>query len=304
MEPSTPPLLLVLVENLGSEDLAGLAPTEAAGTTPTQLTRLPRDPIGYLMGEGDAVQALRDGGIAVDRSSIALESRTASPQKVLARMRARATGTAPVTMLATRLAAGDRRAARAELDALLAEVGAAVRRGDRPETWLVGLGGEQPVRKTFDFASHWRNACRWPLSGEVRVTVTATRAIVRAADARSFAMVRELLRRAPFADHGTIAPARGAELAFAAHDGVAFGAHTQWSRRATASPAVALWPRAAGPCPAECAFADWLAAFWLRAFAVHGVEPPAPVVLRPSVAIERRVWTDPSVDVRAPSLMV
>jgi hypothetical protein len=304
VEPSTPPLLLVLVENLGTEDLAGLAPTEVAATTPTQLIRPPRDPIGYLLGDGDAVQALRDGGIAVDRSNLALESTTPSPQKALLRLRSRATGTAPVTILATRLAPGDRRAARAELDAFLGEVAEVLRRGERCETWLAGLGGEQPVRKTFDFAGHWRNACRWPLSADVRVTVQATRAIVRAADARSFAMVRQLLERAPFREHGTIAPARGAELAFAAHDGIAFGSHPQWSRRASTSSAAALWPRAAGPCPAELAFADWLAAFWLRAYAVHGVELPTPAVSRPSPALERRAWVDARVDARQPSLLV
>jgi hypothetical protein len=294
-----PPLLLAVVDDLGHGDLAGLGNIAGAGRT-TRLTELPRDPRGYLCGEGDASESLRDRGIAVDRSSLLLARDDSSASAVLGLLERRPTGPAPVTLLALRLgptaSPAARQVALAEFELLLAQLRERLRRGDLAELWLAGLGATEPVHTTFDFAAHWLDVCRWPLKEHVRTTVTPGRVIVRAADAASQAQAQALLALPRFTPYGDLAPARRGELAFAARPGIAFGRQPVVARRGSAPSAAALSPQPVDPWPEQLPFVDWLARFWLRAHAVHGIEPtPREPVRRvvPTPLAESGAWTTP-----------
>lgn len=295
-----PPLLLAVVDDLGHEDLAALGGVAGAAQA-TRLVDLPRDPLGYLCGAGDASESLRDRGVAVDRSSLLLTAPGRSADATLAKLDRRPTGTAPITLLALSLgptaSAAARAVALAEFELLLARLRERLRAGDLAELWLAGLGAAEPVQLTFDFAAHWQDVCRWPLRDQVRATVTPGRVVLRATDAASQTQAQALLALPRFAPYGELAPARRGELAFAAKPGIAFGRQPLVARRRSAPSAGALTPALGEPLAEQLPFTDWLARFWLRAHAVHGLEAIAREPARrsiPTPVAEPPTWATPA----------
>jgi len=298
------PLLLVVAHGVGEPELASLDAASLDLPAPAPLP-LPPDPVAVLRHAGDATESLHDLGVAVDRTALLLRPAGRTDATVVARLGERATGPAPVTLLefagvleaaAIGGAAAARRAT-TQLQDLLVTCRERLRRGDAPETWLVGLGSPTPVGTTFDFLRTWRERAVARLENELSVRVRAGVVTIDAANCRALDLAAAHLARPPFAALGTPILAGPGRLRFHANHGVAFGERRLAARapnhRATTGivAAPASRSRVAGDDP----FATLLARFWLRAAELQPSEvdagSPAPTAIgaTPRPAADRTV---------------
>lgn len=252
--------------------LAGTAATPLAGTA--ELTT----GLGAGLGHLDATEHLRDLGVEVDRSALTLRPSHRSDPTAIERLARRATGPAPVTLFAANdvLALAETDGARglqvamAQLACNLERLTAVLRRGELPETWLVGLGSPVAVRTTFDFASAWRQRIVPPLARDLALHLATGHARIVADNMQALVVLARELQKPPFAAHGRLVRAATGTLRFVAHPGIAFAAqrlHARAPRPDEAAPVAAL-PLAHHSEPA-LDLGGVLARFWMRAVALH-----------------------------------
>lgn len=276
--PAPRPLLLVLAHGVGPAELAALGPL-VAGPDPLPVA-LPDQPIAAVLGDFAATRELTDLGVAVDRSCLVLRPAGRSDATAAETLARRPTGPADVTLfeatdVLAQAMAGGRAAATAaatRLGDLLQRLAAILRHGELPELWFVGLGAPITTATTFDMAAAWRRHVLPPLGDELTLRVGPASATVRGANQRALDRAAELLRQAPFAAHGELAPCATGTLRVVARTGVAFGA-----RRLAARPplpheaeGVVLAPLGDLARREGRTLADVLARFWLRAATLHG----------------------------------
>lgn len=309
--PPPRPLLFVFAHGIGAHefDAIGGAQDDDALAPPAAI-ELPEHPVATVLRRLDAAAELRDLGITVDRRSLVLRPQGRSDASAIEALAHRVKGPAAVTLFESfdvlaHAAIGGLPAARrqaAQLAAAVARLRDLLRRGDRPETWFVGLGSPHAVHTTFDFARAWHERIVPPLADEVRLGLSAGSATITAANVRSLDLVAALLRRSPFAAHATAAAAGGCRLHCRARQGVAFGRHRVAARAPEAHEANAVFAAPVGDSVRNrgIPFDELIGRFWMRAATQHGdVVAPTPT-RTPTESVQRAGEIAAPIDLHAP----
>lgn len=307
--PPRRPLLLVLAHGIGEDefDAVRAALTDEPLAPPAPIG-LPGHPVSAVLHRLDATAELRELGVTVDRRALVLRPSGRTDATAVEALASRPMGPAAVTLFESvdvlaQAAIGGRPAARrqaAQFGAAIARLRDLLRRGDRPETWLVGLGSPHAVHTTFDFARAWHERIVPPLAREVRVDVFAGSAMVTATNVRALEFVAAVLQRSPFAAHTTAVPADGCRLCCRARDGVAFGRQRVAARAPAAHEANAVFAAPVGDSVRArgIPFDELIGRFWMRAATLHG-EVAAPAAV-PSADVARAGEIVVSTGVHAP----
>lgn len=281
MPPSAdrPPLLLVLAHGVGARELDRARAAAGLGEMPPVPVQLPARPVAALLGELGATDELTGLGVAVDRSCLVLRPAGRDDATAAAELARRATGPADVTLFEARDVLAQARtggataaaAAAARLGDLLVELARVLRRGDAPETWIVGLGAAVAVRTTFDLASAWSERVVPVLGDRTALRVSDRAAFVATANYRAREILVHRLAEPPFAAHGAVAPGEHGELRFEAGPSVAFGRAPIAARGPLPHEAGGFVQAPLGDLArrSALAFADVMVRFWSRAALLH-----------------------------------
>lgn len=289
--PSTEPaLLLVVAHGVGEKALTALRGQNNLPSHQVQMEPSCESATALLTGSADASSLLREQGVAVDRQSLVLRSRTSCDDAAIAALSRRPTGPGHATILElhsvveTAITAGFA-AVPAALSALVHRIATAagrVRSGPPTEVWVLGLGDLQPVTTMFDFQTTWNKSKATPIADELEIQINLGRVIIRARTQVARDIACDVLSSKAFRAFGSIAEAADLQLRFVAARNIAFG-----RRRVTARPPnheeanlTALLPRAPRALELALDLRTMIARFWMRAAAHsdlgHTVQPETP----------------------------